>query len=107
MFCVTQPFSTCVHMLPKVFRAYMQNFVASIKNYTAIRKITMSVTLTALPKDKQQSVIQLLMLENVSGSKIHVRICAVYGVQNVITKSTVIRQVQRFKVGRMCTKDKP
>ncbi len=44
---------------------------------------------TAVPWDEQRSVIWFLMLENVSGSKIHVRMCTVYGTQNVITKSTV------------------
>ncbi len=49
-----------------------------------IRKIIMAATLTALPKDVQQSV-QFLMLENVSDSEIRVRMCVAYGVQNVIT----------------------
>ncbi len=49
------------------------------------------MTPTAVSKDKQQSVIQFLMLENVSGSEIHTRMCVVYGAQNVIAKSTVGR----------------
>ncbi len=53
------------------------------------RKITMAVTLTAVLKDEQRSVIQFLTLENVSRSEIHARMCAVYGAQNVNTKSTV------------------
>ncbi len=43
--------------------------------------------------------IRFLALENASGSEIHMRICVVYGSQNVITKSTVTQQVQRFKAG--------
>ncbi len=43
----------------------------------------------AVPEDEQRSVIQFLLLENVSVSESHLRMCAVYGVQNVITKSTV------------------
>ncbi len=49
----------------------------------------MAVTVTAVPKNKQQSVIWFLTLENVFGVEIYVRICMVYGVQIVITKSTV------------------
>ncbi len=52
---------------------------------------------TAVPKDKQY-VIQFSTLKNVLCCEIHTRMCMVYGAQNVITKSTVIRGVQRFKV---------
>ncbi len=33
--------------------------------------------------------------------------CLVYGAHNVITKSTVYRRVQRFKVGQTSASDKP
>ncbi len=58
----------------------------------------MPVTARAVPKDEQRMVIWLLILENVLDGEIHVRMCVVYGVQNVITKSTVDTRVQRFKV---------
>ncbi len=58
----------------------------------------MAATLTAVPKDKQWSVIQCLMLENDSDSEIHMRKWVVYGAQNVITKLTVNQWVQRFEV---------
>ncbi len=67
----------------------------------------MAVTPTAVLKDEQQSFIQFLMLENVSGSEIHRRISVVYGVYNVITKSTVNQLVQRFKAGQTSTSDNP
>ncbi len=54
-----------------------------------MRKVAMTATLTVVPKDEQQSVIWFLMLENVSNSEIHVRMCVVYGIEKVITKSTV------------------
>ncbi len=66
------------------------------------------MTPTAAPKNEQWSVIRFLTLENnVLGSEIHKRICAVYGVQNVITKLTVNWWVQRFKVEQMSTDDQP
>ncbi len=43
----------------------------------------------AVPEDEQQSVIWVLMLENVSGSEMHARIFGMYCTQNVITKSAV------------------
>ncbi len=43
----------------------------------------MAATLTAVPKDKQQSVIRFLTLENISGTEIHVIMCMMYSVQNV------------------------
>ncbi len=89
-----------MHMLLKVFRAHMQNLVSIGKNYAAMRKIMMAATLTTVSKDEQQNVIWFLTLENVLGSEIHTRICMVYGVQNVITKSIVNQWVQRFKVGQ-------
>ncbi len=49
----------------------------------------MRMTSIAVPNDEQQSVIRFLMLENDLGGEIHARMCAVYGAQNVITKSTV------------------
>ncbi len=51
------------------------------------RKITIAATPTDVHKDEQKSVIWFLKLENVSGSEIHMRMCAVYGRQNVIIKS--------------------
>ncbi len=51
----------------------------------------MATTLTVVPKDEQRSVIWFLTLENVSG----MRMCTVYGMQNVITKSTVNQWVQK------------
>ncbi len=89
----------CLRTLLKVFRRHMRNLVQSVKNHAEMRKITTAATLTAVPKDKQQWVIQFLMLENVSGSEKQVRMCIVYGTHNVITKSTVNRWVQRFKAG--------
>ncbi len=44
-----------------------------------MRKITMAATLIAVPKDEQWSVIQFLLVENVSTSETHERMCAVYG----------------------------
>ncbi len=66
----------------------------------------MAVTPTAVGKDKQRTVIEFLVPVNLSGIEIHTRMCVVYGAQNVITKSTVNRWVQRFKVRRTCTSDK-
>ncbi len=43
------------------------------------RKIILAETPTAVPKDKQQSLIWFLTLENVSGSEIHARMRVVYG----------------------------
>ncbi len=67
----------------------------------------MAVTATAVPKDQQRRVIQVLMLENVSDSEIHAKICVVYGMQNVITKSTLNQWVQKLKVRQTSTSDKP
>ncbi len=53
-----------------------------------MRKIV-KATQTAVPDDEQQSVIQFLSLENVSCSEIHMKMCVVYGVLNVISKSIV------------------
>ncbi len=46
------------------------------------------MTLTAVLKDKQQSVTQFLVLENVLGSEIYMRMCVVYDacVHNVIPR---------------------
>ncbi len=55
---------------------------------TVIRKITIAATLTAVPQDKQRSVIPFLTPENISVSEIQIRMWVVYGVQNAITKST-------------------
>ncbi len=49
----------------------------------------MAVTLTAVLKGEQPSVIQFLTQENVLGGEIHTRMCVVYGAQNSIIKSTV------------------
>ncbi len=49
----------------------------------------MATTLTAVLKDEQRSVVWFLILENISGSEIHTRMYVVYGMQNVITTSTV------------------
>ncbi len=54
-----------------------------------MRKITLAATPTAVPKDEQQSVVWFSILENVSDREIQVRMCVVYGMQHVITKSTV------------------
>ncbi len=43
-----------------------------------MRKITMTATLTAMPKDERQSVIWFLILKNVLGGEIIMRICIVY-----------------------------
>ncbi len=64
-----------------------------------MRKITMAETPTAVPQDKQRSVIPFLKLENVSCSKIHARMCVVYEMYNANTTSTVNQWVQRFKAG--------
>ncbi len=40
-----------------------------------MRKIMMAATPAAVPKDKQQNVIWVLTLENVSGGEIHMRMC--------------------------------
>ncbi len=45
------------------------------------------VTLTAVPKNKQRSVIQFLTLENVSGSEIHTEMRVVYGAQNMLSQN--------------------
>ncbi len=45
----------------------------------------MAVTPTTAAEDKQRNVIRFLTRENASDSEIHMRICVVYGVQNVIT----------------------
>ncbi len=66
----------------------------------------MAGTYTAVPKNKQQSVIRVLMIENVSGSEIRARICVVYGTENIITKSTVNWWVERFTLGWTRTSDK-
>ncbi len=72
------------------------------------RKITMSATPIAEPKNEQQSVIQFLMLENVSSSEIYTRMCVVYCAQNVITKWTNGYQwVQRYKAEQRSTSDEP
>ncbi len=69
-----------------------------VKNYMATRKITIAGTWTAVAKDEQWSVIRFLMLENVSCSVTYTRMCVVYSVKNVITKSTTVNWwVQRFK----------
>ncbi len=55
----------------------------------------MAMTPAAVPEDEQQSVIQFLTLD--------MRMCVVYGVQNVIPKYSKINWgegVQRFKVGQ-------
>ncbi len=72
-----------------------------------MRKITMTTALTAVPKDEEWSVIQLLTLENISGSVSHMRMCMVYGGQNIIPKSIVNQWVHRFKVGQISTSDEP
>ncbi len=41
------------------------------------------------------------MLENISGSKIHMRICAVYDAKNVITKSTVTNEYRDSKQDKL------
>ncbi len=43
-----------------------------------MRKITMAVTWTAVPKDKQQGVIWFFRLENVLDSEIHMRMYVRY-----------------------------
>ncbi len=40
----------------------------------------LAATPTAVRKNKRQSDIRFLMLESVSGSEIHARMCVVYGV---------------------------
>ncbi len=57
----------------------------------------MVATLIVVPKYEQLGVIQFLKMENVSDSEIHARMCKMYGVQNIIIKSTVNQRVQRFK----------
>ncbi len=54
-----------------------------------MRNITTAATTIVVPEDTQRSVIRFLMLESVSVGEIHERMCAVYGMQNVITKSFV------------------
>ncbi len=66
-----------------------------------------AVTPAAVPKEEQQSVIQILTIKNVSGSEICTRMCVVYGVQNVIRKSTINQWVQRFKIGQTSTSNEP
>ncbi len=61
----------------------------SVKNCATVRKITIAATPTGVCKNEQQSIIQFLILKNVLGGDIHTRMCMVYGVENVITKSTV------------------
>ncbi len=62
-------------------------YISLVKNYVAMRKITMKTTPTALPKDKQRSDIWFSTLENVSDSEIHTRMCVIiYVAQIVITK---------------------
>ncbi len=51
----------------------------------------MAVTPTAVPKEKQRSVIRFLTLENVLFSEIHARMCVVYGATNIITNQWVQR----------------
>ncbi len=67
----------------------------------------MAATRTAVLKDDQRGVIPFLTLENVSGVEIHTRMCEVYSVQNVITKSTVNQWAQKFKAGRTNTSNEP
>ncbi len=40
----------------------------------------MAATLTTVPKNEQRNVIWFSLLEYVSGSEIHMRMCMVYGV---------------------------
>ncbi len=70
------------------------------------RKTIIAATLTTVHKDEQWSVNLFLVLENVLDSEIHTRMCMVYSLQNVTTKSAVNPWVWRFKVG-WTTSDKP
>ncbi len=63
------------------------------------------MTPIAVPQNELRSVIGFLMLENLSSCEIHMRMCILYGAQNVIAKSTVNRWVQRFKVAQTNTSD--
>ncbi len=64
---------------------------AVCKNYNRVWLISSSEhpLPKAVCKDEQRSVIRVLTLVNVSSSEIHMRVCAVYDAQSVITKSTV------------------
>ncbi len=44
-----------------------------------MRKVTTAATLTAMHKDDQQSVIWFLILENVPGGEIIMRMCIISG----------------------------
>ncbi len=70
----------CVHVLLKY----------SEHTYAVMRKIMLAATLSASPKDKRPSVIQFLILENVSGSEIHTRMCVTYGSQNNSKENFVV-----------------
>ncbi len=48
-----------------------------------MRKIIVTAIPRTVLKDKQWSVIQFLMLENVLGCEIHMRMCVVYGVHKI------------------------
>ncbi len=93
-FCVTQPFFHCGNAVAMKLCAHVTEdrpstntkYRSNLLKITP-RKIMIAVTQTAVPKDEEQSVIYFLMLENVLGSEIYARMCVVYGMQNVITKS--------------------
>ncbi len=61
----------------------------------------MAATLTVVHKNKQQSVTQFLMLENVSGSEIHMTMRTMYSVQNFNTKLTVNGWLQMSTNGEL------
>ncbi len=94
--CEITVLKLCAHVTEGILSARVKLI------YATTRKIVMAGTMTAMPKDEQWSVTWFLRLENLL-SNIHVRICAVYVVQNVNAKSTVNQWVQRFKVESIST----
>ncbi len=52
-----------------------------------MRRIMLVETTTDVHKGKQKSVIWFLTLENVSGSEIHVRICAVCAAYRMLSQN--------------------
>ncbi len=74
-----------LHMLLKVFQVHMQNFVATGSKLHSDEKNNDGSDTNSCA---QGQVTLFLMLENVTSCEIHMRMCVVYGTQNISTHYT-------------------
>ncbi len=78
-FCITQPFFACGNtMAPKLSAHVTEGILSANAKFCSNQFKMLAAILTSVLKDKQGSVIWFLTLENVLGSKIHMRMCMKY-----------------------------